>query len=115
MVVYEKKYIEAYTNHQYIWHKNNIAQLYFILGRVELHWNFASWFRDAPDIDRLPVVHMVETLFLLKNLWISGASLGTLEKFQCSSAAPNIKYNCATLFLCQMYWWFVFASKNIFS
>ena len=28
MVVYEKKYFEAYRNDQYIWHKNNIAQLY---------------------------------------------------------------------------------------
>ena len=28
MVVYEKMYFEAYTNDQYIWHKNNIAQLY---------------------------------------------------------------------------------------
>ena len=36
MVVYEKVYFEAYTNDQYIWHKNNIAQLYFILGRAEL-------------------------------------------------------------------------------
>ena len=38
MVVYEKKYFEAYTNDQYIRHKNNIAQLFFILGRAELHW-----------------------------------------------------------------------------
>ena len=28
IVVYEKIYFEAYTNDQYIWHKNNIAQLY---------------------------------------------------------------------------------------
>ena len=34
--------LKAYTNDQYIWHKNNIAQLYFILGTVELHWNFSS-------------------------------------------------------------------------
>ena len=32
MVVYEKIYFEAYTNDQYICHKNNIEQLYFILG-----------------------------------------------------------------------------------
>ena len=32
MVVYEKIYFEAYISDQYIWHKNNIAQLYFILG-----------------------------------------------------------------------------------
>ena len=31
MVVYEKKYFEAYIDltNQYIWHKNNTAQLYF--------------------------------------------------------------------------------------
>ena len=31
MMVYEIIYFEAFTNDQYIWHKNNIAQLYFIL------------------------------------------------------------------------------------
>ena len=30
MVVYEKIYFEAYTNDQYIWDKNNIAQLDYI-------------------------------------------------------------------------------------
>ena len=42
MVVYEKIYFKAYTNDLYISHKNNIAQLYFILGRAELRWNFSS-------------------------------------------------------------------------
>ena len=37
MVVYEKIYFDAYTNDQYILHKNNTAQLYLILGRSELH------------------------------------------------------------------------------
>ena len=50
MVVYEKIYFEAYRNDQYIWHKNNIAQLYFILRRAKLRCNFSSWLRDAPDI-----------------------------------------------------------------
>ena len=95
--------------------QNNIAQLYFILWIAELHWNFSSWLRDAPDIYRFPVVHMVKTHFLLERLCISGASLGILEKFQHSSAVHNIKYNDAILFLCQMYWSFVYASKNIFS
>ena len=81
MVVYERIYFEAYRNDQYIWHKNNIAQLYFILGRVELCWNFSSWLKDAPDIYRFPVVHMFNIHFLLENLWISGTSLGVLEKF----------------------------------
>ena len=35
MVVYEKICFETYTNDQYISHKNNIAQLYFILGTAE--------------------------------------------------------------------------------
>ena len=35
MVVYEKIYFKAYTNDLYISHKNNIAQLYFILGKAE--------------------------------------------------------------------------------
>ena len=68
MVVYEKIYFEAYRNNQYIWHKNNIAQLYFILGRAELRWNFSSWLRDAPDIYRFPVEHMFKIHFLLENL-----------------------------------------------
>ena len=71
MEVYKKIYFEAYTKDQYIWHKNNIAQLYFILGRAELHSNFSSWLRDAPDIHRFPTLHMVQTHFLLENLWIS--------------------------------------------
>ena len=37
---------------------------------------------------------MLETHFLLENLWISEPSLGILEKFQRSSALPIIKYNC---------------------
>ena len=81
MVVYEKTCFEPYTNDQYIWHKNNIAQLCFILGAAKLCWNFSSWLRDAPDIYRFPVVHMVKTHLLLENLWISGASLCILEKF----------------------------------
>ena len=68
MVVYEKIYFEAYTNDQYISHKNNIAQLYFILGRAELRWNFSSLLRDASDIHRFPTLHMVKTHFLLENL-----------------------------------------------
>ena len=52
MVVYEEKYFEAYTNDQYIWHKNNIAQLYFILGRAKLHGNFSSEPEDVPDVYR---------------------------------------------------------------
>ena len=52
MVVYEKVYFKAYTNNLCISHKNNIAQLYFILGRAELHRNFSSILRDGFDIHR---------------------------------------------------------------
>ena len=76
MFVYETIYFEAYTYDQYIWDKNNIAQLYFILGTAELCWNFSGWLRDAPDIYRFPVMHMVKTHFLLENLWVSVACLG---------------------------------------
>ena len=42
MVVYYKiYYFEAYTNDQYIWQKNNIAQLYFILGTTKMCWKFS--------------------------------------------------------------------------
>ena len=61
--------------------KNNIAHLYFILGIAKLHWNLSSWLRDASDIRRFPLAHMVKTYFLLENLWILGRSLGILEKF----------------------------------
>ena len=57
---------------------------------------------------------MVKTHFLLENLLISESSLGILEKFQRSLALPNIKYNFVVLFLSQLYWLFIYASKYIF-
>ena len=50
MVVYEKIYFKAYSNDLYISYKNNIAQLYFILGRAELRWNFSSILKGGLDI-----------------------------------------------------------------
>ena len=44
---------------------------------------------------------------------ISEPSLGILEQFQCTWVLPNIKYNCAILFLSQLYWLFIYASKYI--
>ena len=35
---------------------------------------------DAPDVHRFQTVHMVETHFMLENLWISESSLGVLDK-----------------------------------
>ena len=69
--------------------------------RDTLCWNFSGLLRDVSDIHRFPTVHMAEIHFLLENLWISEPFLGILEKFQCSSALPNIKYNCAVLFMIQ--------------
>ena len=39
----------------------------------------------------------------VRNLWISEPSEGIVERFQRSSALPNIKYNFVVLFLRQMY------------
>ena len=103
MVDYEKIYFKAYTNDLYISYKNNIAQLYFILGGAELRQNFASMFKDGFDIHRFSNRKWVLAMCSVGNLWISEASLSQLEKFRCSLALPNIKYNCAILFLCQMY------------
>ena len=37
-----------------------------------------------------------------------------MEKFQCSFALPNIKYNCAVSFWSQLHWLCIYASKYIF-
>ena len=37
-----------------------------------------------------------------------------MEKFQCSLALPNIKYNCAVSFWSQLHWLFIYTSKYIF-
>ena len=38
--------------------KNNIAQLYFILGRAELHWKFSTISKDGSDIHRFSTSHV---------------------------------------------------------
>ena len=38
----------------------------------------------------------------------------TDRKFQRSLALPNVKYNCAVLFLKEKYWLFIYAQKYIF-
>ena len=68
MVVNEKKYFEVYANDQYIWHKNNIAQLYFILGRAEVHWNFSSILKDGFDNHRFSNRKWVLTMCSAGNL-----------------------------------------------
>ena len=50
----------------------------------------------------------------IENMRIWEPSSGILEKFQCSRAFPNIKYNSAVLFWSQLYWLFIYTSKYIF-
>ena len=78
--------LEVHVNYQYICLKNDTTQLYFILGTVDLHFNFSRVFRVVSDIHRFPTVHMVKTNFLLKNRWISETSLGILEKIKLSQS-----------------------------
>ena len=54
MVVHEKIYFEACINNQYICHKHYIVQLYFILRRAELHWNFPVYLRMALILTDFP-------------------------------------------------------------
>ena len=68
MVVCEKIYFEAYTNNLYIWHKNNIAQLYFIFWIAELHQYFSSIPKDAPDIHRFSNKKLTLTMYTTGNL-----------------------------------------------
>ena len=70
MVFYEKIYLEAYIDNQYICLKNNTARIIFLLGRADLyiHLNFSSLLRDAPGIYRSPPMHMVKIHFLLERL-----------------------------------------------
>ena len=68
MVVNEKIYFKAYTNDQYISHKNNIAQLYFILGRAELRSNFSNILNDGFDIHRFSNRKWVLTMCSVGNL-----------------------------------------------
>ena len=55
-MIYDKIYLKACINNQYICLKNNTAQLYFILGRAELCFNFSHLLRDAPIIHRFQTV-----------------------------------------------------------
>ena len=86
------KKIEVQINMEYICLKNNTAQLYFVLGRVDLDFIFFSLLRDAPDIHKFPTMYMANTHFLLENLWIS-VFLRYTGKIPMKSALPSIKYN----------------------
>ena len=46
-MVYEKKYFAVCINKEYICLKNNIAQLYHILGGADLGWDSSSLLSDT--------------------------------------------------------------------
>ena len=98
MVVYDRIYLGTYINKEYICLKTNTTQLYLILGRANLHWNFSSLFRDDTDIQSFPTGDMFSTHFVLEYLWISEPTFGILEKFQPWLTYPIMKYNCALIF-----------------
>ena len=68
MAVYDKICCKAYTNDQYISHKNNIVQLYFILGTAELHWIFSTVLKDGFDIHTFSNRKWVLTMCTVGNL-----------------------------------------------
>ena len=82
IAVYEKIYFEAYINNQCIWYKNKTAQLYFMLEKIKLCWNFSIVPKEDSDIDRFTNRKWVLSRYTEGNLWISEASLSQLEKFQ---------------------------------
>ena len=53
------------VNYQYIYVKTYTAQLYFILGKAELHFKFSSLLRNAPDIHIFPTVYIVKIYVLI--------------------------------------------------
>ena len=59
---------------------------------------FFEYLRNALVFTNFPAA-----ICTVGNLLISGPFLGKQEKFQHSSALPNIKYNCAILFLSCLY------------
>ena len=113
MVIYKKIYLEVYKNKEYMCLKNNIAHLYFILRRAHLPLNFFSLLRDAPDIHQFPTMGS-DPLPVGQSVNIKAIFRYTGKKFNVGQL-PYIKYNCAVLFLRQMYWLFMCSSKYIFS
>ena len=82
MVVYEKINFEPYINNQYIWHKNNTAQLYFIMVAATQQVSFSRHLENILERNSslstrqcvsLPLIHPAwgEMLFQNKsNCWV---------------------------------------------
>ena len=84
----------------------SVSKLFKMWNHLLRWWRFMLWILMCWGClwySQISTLHMVETHFLLENLWISERSLGILKKFQHSSALP-----------CQLYWLFIYASKYIF-
>ena len=110
MVVYEKIYLEAYSiTSTYV---SKIIRNYYILHKGEPNYIgiFPLYLRMALTFTDIPTGSGA----LLEISCYQKASLSELEKFQRSSALPNIKYNSSILFLRQ-HWLFIYASKSIFA
>ena len=57
---------------EYICLKNHTAQIYLILGRANLRWNFSSLLRDNPNINMFPTMYMAKTgLLIIGNIAIA--------------------------------------------
>ena len=70
--------------------------------------------KDGSDISKKEVG--LNRVCCWKSINITAFPKLTGKKIQHSSTAlSGIKYNCAVLFLRQMYWLFMYASKHIFS
>ena len=114
IVVHEKICLEAYINNQYIWLIDNPAQLYFILGRTNVHCNFTAPLRDAPDIQRFPTAHMVKNPLPVGKFVNIRAILRYSGKCPCRSALINVKYNCAVDLLFLFIWLVVYECFQIY-
>ena len=63
-----KNYILKHAQMTSTFDTKYIAQLYFILGRVALPWNFSTWLREAPDILRFSNRKWILTVYTIENL-----------------------------------------------
>ena len=89
--------LQWWSMSKYIWkHKETTSTFIsknielLILERANLHWNFSSIPKNGSD--------MYSNMYFVGNLSVSKAYRSKLEKFQCSLALPNIKYNSSILF-----------------
>ena len=75
---------------------------------------FSSTPKDASDIHRFSNRKWISALCSVRNLYISEASTGVLEKLQRSLDLPNANYEYVVVFLGQMNCLFIYVPKYIF-